>query len=101
MALTPPRIASIFTHSFPEKAASQTGNHYPFRVLGRLFIVITSTPHSQATTVQRYTNTALQHRQEDLYDEPGRLPPASQNPNPTGKHAAADSLPRNLAGAEP
>ena len=63
-------------------------------------MVITSTPHSQASTVQRYPNTALQHRQEDLYDEPGRLPPARQNPNPTGKYAAADSLPRNFPGAE-
>jgi hypothetical protein len=63
-------------------------------------MVITSTPHSQAGTIQRHTNTALQHRQEDLYDESGRLPPASRNHNPTGKPAAADSLSRNLAGAE-
>lgn len=63
-------------------------------------MVITSTPHSQASTVQRPDNTALQHRQEDLFDEPGKLPSASQNHNPAGKHAAADSLPRNLAGAE-
>jgi len=69
-------------------------------VLGRLLILITSTPHSQASTVQRHTNTASQHRQEDLYDEPGRLPPASRNHDPIGKHTAADSLPRNLAGAE-
>lgn len=65
-----------------------------------MLILITSTPHSQASTVQRHTNTASQHRQEDLYDEPGRLPPASRNHDPIGKHTAADSLPRNLAGAE-
>src|SRR5271156_3562591 len=63
-------------------------------------MVIISTPHSQASTVPRHTNTTLQHRQEGLYDELGRPPPASRNYNPTGKHAAADSLPRNLAGAE-
>jgi hypothetical protein len=62
-------------------------------------MVITSTPHSQASTVQWHTNTTLQHRQEDLYDEPGRPTPASRNHNPTREHAAADSLPRNLAGA--
>jgi len=63
-------------------------------------MVITSTPHSQASILQRHPNTTLQYRQEDLHDEPGRPPPASRNHNPTGERAAVDSLPRNLAGAE-
>jgi hypothetical protein len=61
-------------------------------------MVVTSTSHSQGSTVQRRTNAALQDPQKDLYDEPDKLPPTSRNHDPTGKYAAADSLPPNLTG---
>jgi hypothetical protein len=99
-ALYPQKITSLLTHFLPEKAANQTGNHYPFRALGRLFTVITSTPHSQAGAIPGHTNTALPHRQEDFHGQPDGPLPASRNQNPTSKYAAADSLPQNHTGAE-
>ena len=59
--------------------------------------MITSTSHSQARILQGHTNTALR---EDSHGQPDGPLPASRNQNTAGRHAAADPLPRNLAGAE-
>ena len=99
-ALTPQKITSLLTHFSPKKATNQTGNHYPFGALGRLFTVITSTSHSQARPIQGNTNVAWRHRQEDFHGQPDGPLPASRNQNPPSKYAAADSLPRNPTGAE-